>query len=133
MKQVLLIVGIVILVTLTAKSDRTSSSPKELGRVQWVDDLDAGLAKSKDTGKPVFLLFQEIPGCITCQRFGDGPLSHPLLVEAIESLFIPVAVYNNRPGKDAVVLKRFFERAQNNPVVRFVKADGTDILARKEG
>ena len=37
-------------------------NPKELGRVRWHRDLDAGLAEAKKTGKPVFLQFQEVPG-----------------------------------------------------------------------
>lgn len=110
----------------------TPAKPRELGRVHWSYDLDASLAQAKESDKPVFLLFQEIPGCMTCQRFGDGPLSHPLLVEAIEDLFVPVAVYNNREGKDAVVLKKYNEPAWNNPVVRFVGADGKDIIPRED-
>ena len=34
----------------------------ELGTVKWERDLDAGLAAAKTSGKPVFLLFQEVPG-----------------------------------------------------------------------
>ena len=34
----------------------------ELGTVTWGKDLDAALAKSGESGKPVFLLFQEVPG-----------------------------------------------------------------------
>ena len=76
-------------------------NPIELGRVHWKRDLDAALAEARAAKKPVFALFQEIPGCATCQRFGAGPLSNPLLVEAIEELFVPVATYNNRQGDDA--------------------------------
>lgn len=36
--------------------------PVELGRVDWLRDYDAGLARSEDTGKPMLLLFQEVPG-----------------------------------------------------------------------
>jgi len=108
-------------------------APVELGRVRWSSDLDAALARSRAEGRPVLLLFQEIPGCETCRDFGQGPLSHPLLVEAIESGFLPVAVHNNRPGADAEVLKRFQETAWNNPVVRFLDADGGDLVPREEG
>ena len=34
----------------------------ELGSVEWTRDHDAALKRSKETGKPVFLLFQEVPG-----------------------------------------------------------------------
>jgi hypothetical protein len=65
--------------------------------------------------------------------FGRQVLSHPLLVEAIETEFVPVAIHNNRPGKDADALKRFGEPAWNNPVVRFLDARGEDLLPRKDG
>ena len=68
----------------------------------------------------------------TCQSFGQGPLSHPLLVEAIEDLFVPLAIYNNREGEDAQVLKRYGEPSWNNPVVRFLGADGKDVIPRKD-
>jgi len=34
----------------------------ELGTVKWSRDLPATLEASKKSGKPVFLLFQEVPG-----------------------------------------------------------------------
>lgn len=36
--------------------------PVELGQVRWGRDFDAGLAESSATGKPLLLLFQEVPG-----------------------------------------------------------------------
>ena len=59
-------------------------------------------------------------------------LSHPLLVEAIETEFVPVAVYNNIKGKDLAVLKRYGEPTWNNPVTRFVDAAGKDLIPRKD-
>ncbi len=63
--------------------------PIEAGKVDWGRDLEAALASSQQTGKPLFALFQEIPGCAGCQQFGRDVLSNPLLVEAIESEFTP--------------------------------------------
>ena len=37
-------------------------APPELGRVRWGRDLDAALARCREDGRPVFLLFQEVPG-----------------------------------------------------------------------
>ncbi len=34
----------------------------EVGTVRWGRDLDGAFKKSKASGKPVFLLFQEVPG-----------------------------------------------------------------------
>lgn len=113
--------------------DDATGNPPELGVVDWGHDLEAAKTRSAETGRPVLLLFQEIPGCATCRSFGAGPLSHPLLVEAIEDEFVPVAVYNNRPGIDATILKAFGEPAWNNPVVRFVDASGKDVLPRRDG
>ncbi len=58
-------------------------------------------------------------------------LSHPLIVEAAETLFTPVCVYNNTEGDaDDAVRRAFEERAWNNPVVRIVAADRTDLVPR---
>ncbi|MEM7518307.1 MAG: VPGUxxT family thioredoxin-like (seleno)protein, type 2, partial [Planctomycetota bacterium] len=124
------------LLTLTCAQAPDAEPPvRELGQVEWNEGAD-GLERAKMLSaidkKPVFLLFQEIPGCATCRNFGDGPLSHPLLVEAIETLFHPAAVHNNRGGADARVLKEFNEPSWNNPVVRFVDAMGDDILPRRD-
>lgn len=110
-----------------------TGGPVELGRVAWETDFEAALDRAEAETKPVFALFQEVPGCATCKDFGGGPLSHPLLVEAIESEFVPVLVYNNRGGKDAELLERFGEPSWNNPVVRFLDATGEDLLPRRAG
>ena len=56
-----------------------------------------------------------------------------MFVEAIETLFVPVAVQNNADGEDARALKRFGETAWNNPVVRFLDGNGKDLIERREG
>lgn len=109
-------------------------NPVEVGTVKWNRDLDSALADSEQSGKPVFLLFQEVPGCAGCQKFGREVLSQPLLVEAIEDEFIPVVVFNNRSsGTDNELLKRFKEPAWNYQVIRFLDGDGKDIVKRKDG
>ena len=119
---------------LAASSDSSpAENPRELGKVNWGRNLNQALVQSKSTGKPVALLFQEIPGCATCVNFGRDVLSHPLLVDALEHEFVPLAIHNNKPGEDAAVLKRFNEPAWNNPVLRLIDADGRDLIARKDG
>lgn len=54
-------------------------------------------------------------------------------MEAIEDLFHPVLVYNNRQGPDAELLLRFNEPSWNNPVVRYLNANEKDLIQRKEG
>ena len=106
--------------------------PIELGSVSWQRDLSSALNKSSESGKPVFLLFQEVPGCATCSIYGREILSHPLLVEAIEDLFEPVFVYNNRSGSDKKIRNQYQEPSWNFPVVRYLKSDGTDLIPRRD-
>ena len=105
------------------------ATPVELGRINWLRDMNQAVAAAKKTGRPMMVLFDEVPGCSTCRNFGAGPLSHPIVLDA-SRLFVPVAVYNNVKGEDAQVLKRFGEAAGNNPVVRFTDADGKDLIGR---
>ncbi len=107
--------------------------PPELGRVDWQRDLDAALAESARSGRPVFVLFQEVPGCATCVSFGRNVLDHPLLAEAIETAFVPMLVYNNRGGRDRAWLAQFGEPAWNNPVVRLLDANARDLVPRRSG
>lgn len=105
-------------------------NPIELGVVHWQRDLATGQALSESSGKPLLILFQEVPGCSNCTQYGATTLSHPLIVEAIESLFVPVCIYNNKGGKDGEALQRFNEPAWNNPVVRLVRTDFSDLIPR---
>jgi len=107
-----------------------TNNPIELGKINWLRDYDTALAKSKEKGKPILILFQEVPGCSTCTKFGFGPLSDPFIVEAIEDNYIPLAIHNNKKGKDAEILKQFNEPAWNNPVVRIVNTNGRDLVRR---
>ncbi|HEY1048175.1 MAG TPA: VPGUxxT family thioredoxin-like (seleno)protein, type 2 [Prosthecobacter sp.] len=121
-----------LLVVFQMVSCNATSSPIEAGTVTWGRDLDAALALSRQSGKPVFALFQEIPGCAGCQQFGRDVLSHPVLVEAIETEFTPLLIHNNKPGRDADVLQRFGEPAWNFQVVRFLDAEARDIIPRRD-
>ena len=108
-------------------------NPIELGDVHWLRSMDEAQARSKNESKPILILFQEIPGCSTCRSYGNEVLSRPLIVEAIESYFIPLAIYNNKGGQDTEVLKQYNEPAWNNPVVRIVDEKGKDIVSRLNG
>ena len=106
----------------------------EVGLVAWGRDLDEAYKLSEKTARPVLILFQEVPGCAGCQKFGRQVLSHPLIIEAIEDEFVPVVVYNNQAsGRDAELLERFKEPAWNYQVVRFLNSDGKDIIERQDG
>ncbi len=112
---------------------KENTQPEELGKVKWERDFNKGLTKSEKENKPVFLLFQEVPGCSTCRNYGNDVLSHPQIVEAIETLFVPVAIFNNKKGKDAEVLKYYGEPSWNNPVVRIVNAEKKNLIQRVNG
>ncbi len=109
-----------------------TSNPVAVGTVAWGRDYDAALASAKTTGKPVFLLFQEVPGCAGCQQFGRDVLSDPAVVKTIRDNFIPLLIPNNAVGRDAEVLAKFNEPAWNYQVVRFLDAEGHDLIPRKD-
>ena len=110
-----------------------STTPPELGDVSWGRDYAAARASSQKTGRPLLILFDEVPGCATCVRYGQAVLTHPLIVEAAETLFTPVAVYNNVGGADRKVLQKYREPTWNNPVVRIVDADEKALAPRLAG
>lgn len=123
-----------IITTMTAYSQLSFSPPKdnpvELGQVNWLRNYDEAIRASKTQNKPVFILFQEVPGCATCRNFGNDVLSHPFIVEMIETHFIPLAIHNNKKGHDLEILKKFGEPTWNNPVIRVVNQEGKDIVER---
>lgn len=59
-------------------------------------------------------------------------LAQPLIVEALEDSFVPVAIYNNVGGKDKKILDRFKEPAWNYQVMRFLDSDLKELLPRKD-
>ncbi len=110
-----------------------ATQAQELGKVSWYRDFDQALALSRKQNKPVFVLFQEVPGCLTCRNYGKGVLSNTVIVDVIEQNFIPLAIYNNKGGKDRTVLKRYGEPSWNNPVVRIIDAEGENLIRRIAG
>lgn len=134
MKQLLLFAALLFSTVAFAQS-RTNGNdqPEELGKVSWYRDYDAALAEAQRQDKPVLILFQEVPGCATCQQYGNTALSHPLMVEGIENEFIPLAIFNNKGGNDRKVLEKYGEPSWNNPVVRIVDEKGEDYVDRVAG
>ncbi len=129
MKRFILILAVVLMLP---HGTAANENPIEVGLVSWGRDLNQALKLSGETGRPVFLLFQEVPGCSGCQDFGKTVLSNPRVVKAIENEFLPVFVYNNRDGEDRRILERFKEPAWNYQVVRFLDSEGRDIIPRKD-
>ena len=118
---------------LSQSKTKAFNQAEELGIVSWYRDYEQALAQSKKQHKPVLILFQEVPGCATCRNYGHNVLSHPLLTEAIENEFIPLAIYNNKGGADRAVLSKYNEPTWNNPVVRIVNENGENLIPRIAG
>ncbi|MCC1483151.1 VPGUxxT family thioredoxin-like (seleno)protein, type 2 [Winogradskyella immobilis] len=133
--QILFIITILMSVTFISAQEKTTpgNQSEELGEVSWYRDYDTALELAEQQGKEVLILFQEVPGCATCRNYGHNVLSHPLMVEAIEDLFIPLAIYNNKGGKDKQILQKYKEPSWNNPVVRIVNKDGDNTVNRISG
>jgi len=130
--QFIAIIALFITSVNTSAQDRTSldSQSEELGKVRWFRDYDKAISKAKEKNKEIVLLFQEVPGCSTCRNYGHNVLSHPLMVEAIEDLFIPLAIFNNKSGKDREILNKYNEPTWNNPVVRIINSEGVNVVKR---
>lgn len=103
---------------------------EELGKVNWLRDYHNAVELAQKEQKDILILFQEVPGCATCRNYGHDVLSEPLMVEAIEQYFVPLAVYNNLEGEDAKILKKYGEPSWNNPVIRIVDVQGNDVVER---
>lgn len=122
-----------LFITTSVQANQQKVNSVEVGDVNWRRDYAAALEESNVTGKTLFMLFQEVPGCIGCKNFGQTVLTHPLLVEAIEDEFIPVLVFNNRTtGMDGQMLKYFDEPSWNFQVIRFIDASQKDVIPRRD-
>lgn len=110
-----------------------SNAPEE-GSINWIRDIDLVFSTAKEENKPIFLLFNEIPGCSTCTSFGRNVLSNSSIVEEIENYFV-AGLVNNRgiTASDNKALRFFQEPRLNNPVVLFVDSDGHQLIPRKDG
>ncbi len=112
---------------------RKSDNPVELGHVNWLRNFDEAKAKALKKNKPILVFFQEVPGCSTASGYGKRVMTHPLIIEAVETLLVPVAIYNNVGGHDREVLNSFKEPTWNNPVVRIITPDGKQLSPRLKG
>jgi hypothetical protein len=110
----------------------TSSNPPELGLVRWRRGYPDARAAARQSGKPLLVLFDEVPGCSTVNAFGKDVLADPVVADAAD-LFEAVFVANNAEGDDRRVLRHFGEPAWNNPVIRFLDVDEQALAPRLEG
>lgn len=110
-----------------------SDNPVELGHVDWLRNFNEAKEKAVKENKPLLVFFQEVPGCSTASGYGKRVMTHPLIVEAVETLFVPVAIYNNVGGHDREILNSFNEPTWNNPVVRIITPEGKPLSPRLNG
>lgn len=128
MKNTLLYLVCLLLIPLSGISQHV-----ELGLINWYRNYDEAIKRANKEDKDILILFQEVPGCSTCQNYGNNVLSHPLIVECVEDNFIPLAIFNNHKGHDWEILSKFKEPSWNNPVVRIVSTSGQDVTPRLTG
>jgi len=100
---------------------------KELGKVAWFRNYNEALVKAKEVNKPIFLFFQEVPGCATCRNYGYNVMSDPMMVDIIENEFVPLCIFNNSKGHDKEILEKYKEPSWNNPVVRILDKSGKSL------
>lgn len=136
LKYIIIVIGVFLIGFSVHGQDwiNVSSTPEELGDVNWNRSYETAIRKAKSKNKAVIILFQEVPGCATCRNYGNDLLTHPFIVEAIETYFVPLAIYNNKGGTDADVLRKFDEPSWNNPVARIIDPNSEkDITQRLNG
>ena len=109
-----------------------AAAPIEVGDVRWGRSLEAAQETSKKSGKPILILFQEVPGCAGCQAFGGSVLKERLIVEAMEDLFVPLLILNNKGGEDRRLLKKFGEPSWNYQVIRYFDANLKELIPRRD-
>ncbi|NNL77559.1 MAG: hypothetical protein HKO68_14585 [Desulfobacterales bacterium] len=64
------IILIILIAGGVAQVSEAIDNPIEVGHVRWGRDFETALQISANTGKPVLVLFQEIPGCSGVRKFG---------------------------------------------------------------
>lgn len=131
---ILVVICFSITMSLSQEWTRLPDFPEELGDVNWNRSFEEAKVMAIEQDKPIFILFQEVPGCATCRNYGNELLTHPFIVEAIETYFIPLAIYNNKKGADGDILRKFGEPSWNNPVSRIIDPKSEkDLVKRLNG
>ena len=96
---------------------------------------------AKRMNRPILLVVQQTPGPRFAREFGANVLSHPLVIEAAEDLFVPVAlIRGSRNGSKHVAdsvakangtkttLSDFDDLTYNTPLVRLLNSVGEDLV-----
>jgi hypothetical protein len=98
----------------------------ELGRVRWLDSYSEALERAKSEKKPILVLIYYSGNDMVPD---NSALNHPLAVEAIESLFVPVAFSgqqgNLEEGLGMVDLQSDFES-----VIQINDTNGNELVEK---
>lgn len=98
-----------------------------LGRIHYEPSYSRAREVAQTTNRPLFIIVSENTETRACQEFGRDVLSHPLIVEAAESLFVRVVV--DSPASIKRSLRKGNRKGCNSPEVRVVDArSGKDIV-----
>ena len=57
-----LVTGIALVASVGCLLHSNVGQPEELGKVKWLRNYDIALKQAKAVGKPIMLVFQEVPG-----------------------------------------------------------------------
>ena len=57
-----LMVGIALVTSVACLLSFQDKQPEELGQVKWLRNYEVALKQAKAAGKPIMLVFQEVPG-----------------------------------------------------------------------
>lgn len=139
MKKKILIKTLLFVITLNHLSalgqirTKPLNQEEELGLISWYRNYKEAIQASKTNHKPILILFQEVPGCSTCKKYGNNIIGHPLFAEVIEEYFVPLLIQNNKQGDDKAILNKFNEKAWNNPVIRIIDSNEKNLTKRIAG
>ena len=96
--------------------------------------FEQALEESKETDKPVLIIFQIFHGVPAAVAIGKTVLSHPLLIEAADSLFITVSVdVGGTTQHDVRLLSRYHESRNHETAIHIVNSKGQDLVLKLEG
>ncbi len=84
------------------RAEPSATAARAGEHVQWMTDIDAAIAKSKETGKPVFWYVPTIRGSFMDRKIEidrymmAGPFSWPRMIERLNEHFVPVKLASDR-------------------------------------
>jgi len=101
-----------------------------LGRVRWMTSLEEAQVLADAEDMPILILHQNVSDNGRSLEYGTTVLDHPLVVEAIESLFIPVAFFQGGSGMDETYADLLGDLAPSALEVWITDSDFNDVAPR---